>query len=163
MSRELYHAAQESLAKAFALDPASPLIKSEQGYFLAQFDENQKEGLKLLTAAEAAAPKDALIRTYLADVLSVPDNRRHVDLPKAIAELRTAIRLDPGYAHPHWLLARDAISDKQYDLAQEGIDGYLRLCPPDAVKYVKGFQDQIAAYKKKLKEKGIPPLRSGSH
>ena len=116
------------------------------GYFLWQWDNNMTEGLALMKKAIAQEPTIATFHIILAEVYFNPSGNAY-SLENMDKEIRTAMRLDPGYAQPHLFLVWLHLRKKQFAAAQKELQAYLSLAPSQIEQedWLKFYTSQIAA------------------
>ncbi len=125
---DLFIVAEGCLNRAAVLAPRSAEATMEDGYFLWQFGDQEAQGLALLKKASRLAPDDPRVHATLGLVYSNQSGNAY-SLPRAVAELERAVRLDPSYAYPHQMLADIYQWQGQTALSQEQRRVALSLLP----------------------------------
>ena len=97
---ELWNISKVSLAEAYRLDPKSPEVMLEYGWFIWNYSIDRDLGKKLVDKALLLLPNSPRAHTIEGSVLATPGTK-YVDTTKAIDEIEVAIKLDPTYAYAH--------------------------------------------------------------
>ncbi len=131
-SNKLQSSCRAHLAQAVALSPNSATAKVAYGFFLWQYDNKQEQGLKLVQAGLALAPKSAGSHATLGAIYS-NDSAKTYDPVKAENEFKTAISLDKNFSYPYEALAWLYVNLKQYQKAQKSFEDFRKLSPPNTM------------------------------
>jgi serine/threonine-protein kinase len=92
--------AERECRRAVQLNPASPIVHYDYGFFCLRPMGRLEEALAELRLAVELDPLSALYNTLVAYV-----NYARGEYDVAIGQFRLAMDLDPGWHMPHWLLA----------------------------------------------------------
>jgi serine/threonine-protein kinase len=112
--------AEQEFRRALELNPASPMVRHNYGFFFLRSMGRLDEALSEVRRAVDLDPLSAMYNTCLAYLHYA---RGQYDL--AIAQQRRAMDLDPGWYVPHWLLA---IQYEHMRMFEEAIASARKAC-----------------------------------
>jgi tetratricopeptide (TPR) repeat protein len=127
--------ARKAYDRALELDPDSPEVLYELGYYHYYIEQDHEAALERFQAAERARPDDAEIKSAIAFVW-----RRQGRFAEGIERLEEAFALSPRNAQIPALIGEFAQMTREYEKSVEYLDKSIALAPDEYWPYVQKVQ-----------------------
>lgn len=148
-----YGPAVADFEKAHALDPQLSFVQDAMGMIRSQ-QHDWAGSLQIFEQQAAQHPQDPLLQYLYAETLANDENRGGPNLTKAIAAVKTALQLEPGYQPARDLLCTLLLRNNQYAEVIHQVGIALQHDPDDQ----SALYQEILAQRRLGNTQAIPPL-----